>query len=336
MPGAPELADLLRQAKVARAARDDEAARAAYAVSFDRAREAHDVAAMSEAALGLAAVHAYGMHPGRVPAFLREAHSVADGDMKVRLAVAIVRAWAYSGSPERGLEFATEAVAAAEQSDDPALLAEALDAQLLVNWGPDDYATRLAITARLEDTVAYVADVEARQSAYLWRLTAAVESLDLPEVTRQLRALDRLAVETGSARVRFFASARNAMHAIVVGDLDAARMLHAEAAEAGAAANEADAYAIDHLLLAEIARRAGDTERMRLEAAHYEEFGSTEGAPNIVVEAAELWLLGGELEHAHALMQQVAGGGLAALPRNSDWIRVVTLLTQIAAATGEL
>jgi len=47
----------------------------------------------------------------------------------------------YGGSPDRGVEFAAEAVAGAEVAGDPALLAEALDAQLLVHWGPDDLAS---------------------------------------------------------------------------------------------------------------------------------------------------------------------------------------------------
>ena len=335
MSGSVELDDLLRQAKAARAASDDDATRAAFAASFARARELGDAPGMAEAALGLAGVHTYGMHPGRVPAFLREAHDVAEGPAKIRLAVAIVRAWAYSGAPERGADFADRAVTEAERSDDPTLLAEALDAQLLVHWGPDDLAARLAITSRLEDTVAYVSDVEARLSAHLWRLTTAVENLDVTGVVRQLRALDRLATESGSPRVRFFASARNAMHAIVVGDLDTARRLRDEAIRAGSEAREPDTFAIGHVLAADVARRAGDVDRLRSEAAVFEEFGTTEGAATVLAEAAGLWLAAGEHARAHDLLVRIAGAGFDVVPRNMDWLLVVSILTGVAAHTDE-
>jgi hypothetical protein len=48
-------------------------------------------------------------------------------------------------NPSRAVQFATEAVAAADGLGDAVLLAEALDAELLVHWGPDDLAERLRI-----------------------------------------------------------------------------------------------------------------------------------------------------------------------------------------------
>src|SRR5207247_5578370 len=106
------------------------------------------------------------------------------------------RAWVYAGDSGRAVVFANEAVASAETSGAPALLAEALDAQLLVHWGPDELDDRLSITSRLEDTVAHVADVEARLSAHLWRLTTALATLDVVAVQRQLRALGLLAEDS--------------------------------------------------------------------------------------------------------------------------------------------
>ena len=167
------------------------AARADHVRAYDAARAAGDVEAMAAAALGLAATQTFGTFPGRVPAFLHEAYTLARGGQRARLAVAIARAWAYGGDPARAVQFAAEALAEAEARGDPSLLAQALDAQLLVHWGPDDLDERLRITARLEDTVAHVTDVEARMSAHLWRLTTALECLDAPTTRRQLRALDR-------------------------------------------------------------------------------------------------------------------------------------------------
>ena len=230
MSGSDEaVADLLQRGRAARVDGDESGARAAYAKAFDRAREQRDAEAMGKAALGLAAGYVSGTHFGRAPAYLYEAQSLAAGVTRTRLAVALARAWAYSGAAERAVPFAAEAIDGAESSGDPALLAEALDAQLLVHWGPDDLEARLRITARLEDTVAHLADPEARLSAHLWRMTTAMEMLDMPTVRRQLRALQNLADETGSARIRFFSEARNGMHALVVGDLEGTRRHRAAA-----------------------------------------------------------------------------------------------------------
>ena len=180
------------------------AARAAHVRDFEQGRAAGDVEAMGAAALALAGTYAFGAEHGRVPAFLHEAWSLAAGEQRARLAVALARVWAWAGDASRAAGFASEALAAAESLGDDPLLAQALDAQLLVHWGPDDLGARQEITARLEDTAAHVADVETRLSAHLWRLTTALETLDLPTVRRQLRALELLAEEAGSARVADF------------------------------------------------------------------------------------------------------------------------------------
>jgi len=310
------------------------AARAGYARGYERARAAGDIEAMAEAALGLAATQTFGTVPGRVPAFLHEAYSLARGEQRARLAVALARAWAYGYDPARAARFAAEAWAYAQTDGDPSLLAAALDAQLLVHWGPDDLDERLSITARLEDTVAHVTDPEPRMSAHLWRLTTALECLDLPAVRRQLRALDLLAAESGTARVRFFAASRRGMYALLTGDLDAARQAEREVAAAGAEASEADALLIGHMLAAGIARQAGDVAALAREAALYEEFGVHEAVPWVAAESALLWVDAGELDRARALLHQLAGSDFSGIARDLDWLLTMAELTEVSVATG--
>ena len=310
------------------------AARAGYVRGYERARAAGDIEAMAEAALGLAATQTFGTVPGRVPAFLHEAYSLARGEQRARLAVALARAWAYSYDPARAARFAAEALAYAQTDGDTSLLADALDAQLLVHWGPDDLDERLSITARLEDTVAHVTDPEPRMSAHLWRLTTALECLDLPAVRRQLRALDLLAAESGTARVRFFAASRRGMYALLTGDLDAAGQAVREVAAAGAEAGEADALLIGHMLAAGIARQAGDVVALAREAALYEEFGVQEAVPWVAAEAALLWVAAGELDRARALLHQLAGSDFSGIARDLDWLLTMAELTEVSVATG--
>ncbi|MGH7686334.1 MAG: hypothetical protein ACREN2_05915 [Candidatus Dormibacteria bacterium] len=314
-------------------------ARARLVRQYDAAHERHDVQAMAEAALGLAGHQVWGTVPGRLPAFLYEAYSEAEGPLRARLAVAIARVWAYSGDPARAATFAAEALADAEQRDDPTALAAALDASLLVRWGPDDLSERTRLTQRLDDAVAHVSDVEARMSAYLWRLTTAMETLDRPAALRQVRSLDDLAAETGSPRVVFFAASRRAVQSLVDDDVPAARASAAEAIAAGWDAGEPDAYAIEHALIAAIARHEGDAGTLAAEAALFEAAGMREGITAVLAEAAMLWDAGGVPERAESLLLQVAtrgsgGAPFATITRDVEWLLTMAMLTEVAANRG--
>ncbi len=308
--------------------------RADQLAAFAAAQQAQDADALAQAALALAEGHRFGTHPGRVPAFLHEAYRLAQGTARIRLAVALARIWAYAYDPDQAAPFAAEAEAAADRLADPTLLAEALDARLLVSWGPDQFAERLRITARLDETVAHVGDVEARLSAHLWRLTTALESLDAVTVRRQLRALDRLAVESGAPRVHFYAAARSGMLALVHGDLDGARRCRDEAQQAGAEAGEADTEAIVRTLTAGIARQEGDRATLAAEAAAFEGFGMAEGVVSVAAEGALLWLDSGADARAAGLLQQLAGPDFSTVPCDVDWLLTLTTLTEVAARTG--
>ena len=301
--------------------------------AWERAKAAGDGEAMAAAALALAANPTFGGVPGGVPALLFEARSRTDGVARTRLAAALARAWAYSGQPARAAGFAAEAQADAERRGDPTLLADALDAQLAVHWGPDQLADRLRLTDRLEEATAHVTDVEARLSAHLWRLSTGLEVLDSAAVRRQLRALDLLATESGSARVAFFAASRRGMHALLTGDLDAARAAMADAGAAGRAAGSPDVEAVEHTLRAGIARQAGDTAALVAEARNWEEYGLAEGIRSITAWAANHWAAAGHPDRARAVLHQLAD--FATVPRDVDWLLTVYLLTEVAAAVGE-
>jgi tetratricopeptide (TPR) repeat protein len=307
---------------------------AKYVKAYDDARAADDHEAMAAAALRLSEMQMFGLPPGRIPAFLHEAYQHAEGRQRVELAIAIARAWGYGYEPARARAFATEAVSSAEAASEPALMAAALDALLIVSWGPDDFAERLRITSRLEDTAAHLSDVEVKMSSYLWRLTTALECLDVPAVRRQLRNLDQLAAETRSPRVQFFAAARRGMHALLVGDVEAAERARSESVAAGNEAGEADAFAIDRTLTAAIARQVADLVTIAHEAEVYEEFGLREGVLSVAAESAQLWLAAGEAERAERVLHQIAGADFSRIQRDVDWLLTMTVLTEVAAGVG--
>src|SRR4051794_39592117 len=187
-----------------------DAERAAYADAFLAARESGDVDAMATAALGLSSLRRFGDPAGRAPALLHQAYvAAADSPLlRARLAAGLARSWVYGNDASRAAPFAAEAVQLATTLGNAAVLADALDAQLASCWGPDDLAERLHITAQLSDAAAHVDDPRTRLDAVLWRLTTALETLDVVGVQRQLFALDVLAAETGSPNAVVFATSR--------------------------------------------------------------------------------------------------------------------------------
>lgn len=310
--------------------------REARLAAYQRAREAGDAELLVQAALALPSTLPFGPHPGRVPALIHEAYLVAAAPAdRCRLAAALARAWVYGGDSERAVTFAREAVALAEQLDDAEVTADALDAALVAHWGPDDFAARLTLAARLADAAAHLTDPAPRLSAYLWRLTTAWECLDVVAVQRQLRALDTLAEETGSARHGFFAASRRAMHALVTGDADTADRLIAQTCDLGARVAEPDLEAVRHSLVAERARMAGDLAVLRSEAEQFEAYGTAEGVPSVSAEAATMWLESGEPDRARRLLHQLAGAGLDATVRDVDFLLTVASLLEVATGLQE-
>ena len=313
-----------------------EAARAAHCDAFVAARAADDVDAMAAAALGLASLQRFGGPGGRTPALLHEAYlAAADSAVtRARLAAALARSWVYGNDAARGATFAVEAVELAEETHDPTVLADALDGQLAVSWGPDDLSERLHITARLQDVAAHVDDVRTRMDAHLWRLTTALETLDVTGMHRQLSALDLLADETGSPLVRYFAMTRRAMHATLVDDLARARELAEAAYALGTDIRVPDAFAVYHEQRAEIARHADDVGFLAGEAALAEEYAVRRGIESLMAETAMLALQAGDTERASRLVAQVAGGGFGQVPYDVDWLLTVSKTTEAAAALG--
>src|SRR6478672_10517005 len=135
----------------------------------------------------------------------------------------------------RAADYADQALRLAEEIDDPLLLATALDARLATHSGPDHLDIRLGTSLRLIGLARHVPDPDVRLAAHVWRLTTALEGLELGPVRRQLAALDLLADETREDRARYFACSRRAMFALTEGDTVGAARLTAQAAAAGAA-----------------------------------------------------------------------------------------------------
>jgi hypothetical protein len=79
-----------------------------------------------------------------------------------------------------------------------------------------------------------------------------------------------------------------------------------------------DHDAVVHAMTAYPAIMAGDHDTCANEAAIYEEFGLTGGAPAVLAEGAVVWLGAGRADKAEALLDHLSEQVLTGLPRDGD------------------
>src|SRR4051795_13307280 len=150
-------ASLLARAEVAWAGGDGEAAMAFYGRAVDLAEADGDLQTRVAAVLGLARGQRYNLTPGLLPVRLHAAYEVCTSPTsRARLGAALARCWAYANEPDRARPFAAEALQLVDQTPDPSLVADVLDAALASNWGPDDLRLRRKWAVRLADVAAHL------------------------------------------------------------------------------------------------------------------------------------------------------------------------------------
>ncbi|MGV9711722.1 hypothetical protein ACWDTI_13780 [Gordonia sp. NPDC003424] len=284
-----------------------------------RARAADDVSVWTSSLLGLASGQRFETEVGTLPARLYELYTRVHDQPQRRVSVAsaLARCWAYANAAERGLPYATQAADLARELGDAGLLVDALDAALTVHWGPDELAIRTELARDIDEQVAYVTDAEAHLTAHLWALTVACERLDIPQMHRQIRALELLA--DTSDKARFFAASRRLMLDLMRGRTDTTVTLRDQFVSAAQRTFIPDAFAVTHALTAYPAMIAGDHATCRVELDAFEEFGLSEGVPAVLAEGAFVAAAIGDLEHAGRLLGHIAGA-LGGLPRDHDWL----------------
>ena len=286
----------------------------------------------TRAALDLAGTYVFGTDPGRLPAVLFEAYDASDADLdRALLGAALARCWAYAGEHHRAVPFAVAAVKHAENTGDAGVLADALDAALATHWGPDELDVRVDLARRLADAAAHLADADDRLKAHLWLLTVAAETLDVSELNRQVRALERLGEE--SRRALFFAATRRLMLDLVRGRTDTVAALMALAEET------ADELPDGTMVLAALtgysAVQTGDRGDAVDEAARLgEAIAEQEGIREVVAEVAWIHLGLGRIDDARRLASTFDERALTTLPRDHNYLLVLQLLLDVALATG--
>lgn len=286
----------------------------------------------TRAALDLAGTYVFGTEPGRIPAVLFAAYDASAADLdRALLGAELARCWVYSRERNRAVPFAVAAVKHAEATGDSTVLADALDAALATHWAPDELEVRVDLAGKLADVAAHLRDAEARLKAHLWLLTVAAETLDVSELNRQVRALERLGEE--SRKALFFAASRRLMLDLMRGRTDTVAPLVALARDA--ADELPDGQMVVTALIAYSAAQAGDRSDASLAAARAgEALAEQEGIREVVAEIAWIYLGIGLPDDARRLASTFDQRVLAGLPRDHNYLLILQLLLDVALATG--
>jgi hypothetical protein len=285
----------------------------------------------TQAALDLAGTYVFGTEPGRIPATLFEAYDATDADLdRALLGAALARLWAYAGERNRAAPFASAALKHAEATGDPVVLAGALDAALATHWGHDELEVRVDLAERLGDVAAHLSDVDTRTTAHLWLLTVAAETLDVSELNRQMRAIERLGEE--SRRSLFFAASRRLMLDLMRGRTDTIAPLVALAEDT--ADELPDSSFVLGAMIGYSAAHAGVvTDAILARAREGEEVAEREGIGVIFAEVGWIYLHLGLADDARRLASTFDARSLARLPRDHNYLLVLTLLLDVALRT---
>lgn len=305
-----------------------------YEQAATRCRAADDVTGWTRAVIGAASAQEFGSEPGRLPAQLHEVYTRAeDARLRARLAAALARCWVYAGDASRSVPFADEAVALALPLDDAVLLADCLDAALTAHWGPDELDERRHLATHLVETSAHVLDPDIRLKAHLWGLQVACETLAIPAMHRQMRALERLGEE--SPRAAFFAASRRLMLDLLRGRTDTLQPLLAMVEEAAERTYIPDAWMVTSAMRAYTGIQSGDSETCAELAALAEDFALGEGLEVVSAEASWWWLGAGRPDRARALIRTLSGAALEELPRDVNWLLTMQVTLQVSLVVGE-
>lgn len=334
MNGEPSAESLLARAEQAWTGGDGAAAHLLYEQAYAAAEAAADLPLRARAVLGLARGQEYNLVPGTLPVRLHAVYqSVQEPALRARLAAALGRCWAYANEPRRAGPFAMEALDLAARTDDPTLVADALDAALASHWGPDDQARRRDWAVRLGDTAAHLPDPDARLQAQLWALSVAWEVLDLPAMHRALGAIEGLAAE--SVRAEFFAASRRLPVELLRRRPDRAPDLIRRATAAAAAVAIPDSFAVLHSMAGYAALFGDDPAGCAVQAPEFEAYAIEFGVAVVQAEAAMIWLGAGRPDKVEEMIGPFSAEVLAGLPRDSDWLLTLQCLLEGALFVGD-
>jgi AAA ATPase-like protein len=214
-----------------------ERSRDAFARAAAVARELGDGERLARAAAGFGAAEAtVGAVDERAVELLEESLErlpSRDSALRARLLARLARALYFGDEHERSAELCRRAVEVARVCDDPGALLEALCAQHVVTWNPDNLSDRLRSAHEIVALAEQLRDREASMQGHLWRRRHLLEAGDALAADHETAACERLAGELRQPRYLWQATNLRAGRALLAGRFSDGEKLAREALELG-------------------------------------------------------------------------------------------------------
>jgi tetratricopeptide (TPR) repeat protein len=301
--------------------------------AYTLARDGGDPVLAADAAVRMPRLTQF-LVPDRELEAVLTAALVALGDAAAALRVRLLarRAVIAEDAADRRMH-SGQAVQAARQLGDEALLAEALSARLYVLWAPDTAEERLVTSTEIINLGERTGDVRRELDGRMWRLIALLEFGRVAEAEAELGRYERLAERLGQPEFLFFARSRRATLATLRGRFEEAERLTRTAYDLAVTAGLPDAL---NVLVGQLGTIAAARGTAAMEALATEEWSGERlrafGGPPLLIRAHGL-LAAGRREEARDLFR--AGLSAADFPPPSRWL-FLWLVAELAYGLGEL
>ena len=319
-----ERADLLARLGRAQHQINDPAALAALAEAAALARRCGATPIVAQAAL---ATDRGFLHLGALPsaqvAIIESALEVigeGDAATRARLLALLAEALPPDTTGTRRAELACEAIALADASPDPALLARIGSSVLFALWGPSHDATRLrADVARRSIAAAKAAgDPHLEFAVHAAAYTVAIQLADPAAAARSLERLHVIAAQIGAPRMIWTVTYYEAFVATMEARFaDAEELMH-KAADVAVAVGAADGFAVFAGQAAALAAIAGYTSELPPNVAQAIDAGPVQ--PTAVLAHAIISVASGPREIASDLLDAAMATGFRGVPADVMWM----------------
>ena len=313
-------------------------ARETHAQALAAAHKLADPELLARAALGIAGQWTVlGDVRADVVAVLEEALEVI-GDEETPLRARVLARLAfesyYARDESRRLELSGQAVSLARRTGDLATLAVCLDARHYALWRPETVDERLAVAAELSSTAQRVGDRELELEGAGWSVVDLLEVGDMVAVDEQIELASRLAEDAGQPLYLWWTAVFRAMRAQLAGDFLRAEALALTALEIGrrGQAENAVHYFAQQIFLNRRAqgRLAEVEDGVRNLIERYPAIPAWRGVLALALVET------GRTAEAREVYEDCMAGGIAALPRDANWLIAATLLAEVCGALGDV
>jgi tetratricopeptide (TPR) repeat protein len=296
------------------------------------ARRIGDVERFARAAVGIAGHDLHTQTDREAIACLEEALDglgPVESALRVRLLTRLTKALYYAGPRDRMAQASAEALALARRLNDPALLADALDARHFALWGPGPSDEKLAVANEIMACGRAARERELELLGHYWRFADLLEAGDLLGATTALGHHEEIAAELHQPYFFWRAKSHRVALALMQGRFDDAERLVQEASEIGAQFVSRNPALVAAIQLYVLQREREPTPDIvpGLRAMADE----NPAMPSFRAGLAHFLSQLGHIEEARAEFEALAAVGFETMPRDSNWFSMMGELAEVAA-----